>query len=262
MAAIVRCARWWTGPTSSSPPGSRTCSASWRSFTAASTPLPPAQLPPGRATRPGSRACCCTSPTAPWSPPSWTGTPPGTACWRPCAATPWNGSPSAGNWARPGRGTHGGPRTWSRRRRPGCAAPLKPAGRARWSVISAICALPMSGCAARTPNSACGCPLSCTGMRYGAATPRSTAGPTPAPQPRPGRAHRSTPRRSPPPRSVPCTGAIWMRPAPPPAGPWPPHRDWLRSVPGGRWRPSPRWPPSAASWPTRPSSSSGRTTCR
>ena len=45
-------ARWWTGPTSSSPPGSRTCSGSWRCSTAASTPLPPARSD-RRARRPG-----------------------------------------------------------------------------------------------------------------------------------------------------------------------------------------------------------------
>ena len=96
IAAIVRCARSWTGPTSSSPPGSRTCSASLRCSTAASTPLPPARSPTGTTTRPGSPASCCTSSTVPWSPPSWTGARPGTGCWRRCAATAWNGSPSSG----------------------------------------------------------------------------------------------------------------------------------------------------------------------
>ena len=225
-------------------------------------PLPPARSPTGLATWPRSPASCCISPTVPWSPPSWTGTRPGTGCWRPCAAMAWNGSPSAGSWTRPGRGTHGGPRTWSRGPNAGCAAPPRPAGRARWSGMSAICAPPTPGCAAGTPNSACGCPLSCTGMRSGAATPRSTAGPTPARRPRPDRAHRSTPRRSPPPRSARCTGEIWTRPGPPPAAPWPPRGDWLRSVPGGRWRLLPRWPPSAVSWRMRWTSTSGRTTCR
>ena len=39
-------------------------------------------------------------------------------------------------------------------------------------------------------------------------------------------------------------------------------RDWPRSVPGGRWRPSPRSPPSAVNWPLRWTCTSGRTTCR
>ena len=66
IAAIVRCARSWTGPTSSSLPGSRTCSASWRYSTAASTPLTPARSPPGPTTQPTSPASCYTSQTVPW----------------------------------------------------------------------------------------------------------------------------------------------------------------------------------------------------
>ena len=86
-----------------------------------------------------------------------------------------------------GNGTRGGPRTWSRGPNAACAAPTKPAGRPASSGTSVICGPRTAGSPTTIPSSACRWPPSCTGTRCGAATPRSTVGPTPARPTRPGR---------------------------------------------------------------------------
>ena len=69
--------------------------------------------------------------------------------------------------------------------------------------------------------------------------------------PRPGRARRSIPRRSPRPRSGRSTGATCERPAPPRAPPSTPRSAGPGQWPADRLRPSPRSPPSAANWQLR-----------